>query len=108
MHRRAAKRDDNEQEIVDVLLAVGCSVSRIYDDDGFPDLVVGRPMANYILEVKVRGKGKLTDKQKEWHARWKGPKVIVFDWYEALVAVGLKRVAQMRAQQLNYEVKISE
>lgn len=104
MYRRAARRDDNEIEVVSVLRTAGCSVSYIYSDDGVPDLLVGRAQLNFVLEVK-RGNGKLTPKQKTWFAAWNGQKEVVRDWYEALVAVGLVDYARLRAKQHNYEVK---
>lgn len=106
--RRAAKRDANEQPIIEALETCGCSVSQINSDDGITDLVVGRAGVNYLLEVKDGSKPKsaqkLTPPQEVWHAGWKGQKAIVRNVTEALVAVGLHDYARLRAQQHN-EVK---
>ena len=91
--RRAAKRDDNEPEIIEALEKAGCSVSQIDSEKGVPDLVVGRAGKNYLLEVKdgnkPPSKRKLKPNQVEWHEDWRGQKAIVKNVNEALIAVGV-------------------
>ena len=74
--RRAAKRDISEQPVVRILRRLGWSVLRI-SDKGAPDLLIGRGSHMQLVEVKT-GKGTLTKDQKDWHASWLGPKVLIF------------------------------
>lgn len=104
IHRRAARRDSNEDAIVDALIAAGASVTRL-SAEGVPDLLVGIAGQTYLLEVKhlsstgrtVRrtSQGKRPDAegrtsaQVAWWASWRGaPPVIVRTPAEALAAIG--------------------
>ena len=95
LHSYANQRDDNEQEIVDALLAVGASVDRV---DEPCDLIVGYRGATFLLEVKLppgpRGgtsHSRPTPKQVEFAGRHKGQYVVVRSVEEALRAVGAIR-----------------
>lgn len=88
--RRAAKRDDNEREIIKALEAVGCMVQQLSQGDGVPDLLVGVPSGRLIvLEVKDGAKPKssrkLTEKELAWHARWNRWPVFVVETVEDAV-----------------------
>lgn len=90
-----AQRDANEPGIVDTLLAVGASVRRSNDGDGFPDLVVGFRGVNYLIEVKLplgpRGgeaHSKLNDDQAEFFRGWRGQRAIARHPREALDIIG--------------------
>lgn len=75
--RRAARVDNNQQEIVNALLSAGRSVfiaSSI--GRGFPDLVVGYDNKTYLLEVKGP-KGKKTPHQDMFAAYWRGSEVYI-------------------------------
>ena len=94
--RFAARRDENEREIVDALRGVGASVHRL-DGPGLPDLLVGRAGETYLLEVKrpagprggVKGRT-LTAPQVQFQSEWRGRKaVVVADTWQALEAVGI-------------------
>lgn len=90
--RRAAKVDRNQGEIVDALLSVGCSVELLHRvGGGCPDLLVGCPRGNFIMEVKDGDKPpsarELNDEQKRWHARWRGPKPVVVNNVDEALAV---------------------
>jgi hypothetical protein len=99
IHRRAARRDANEPEIVAALKAVGATVQQLSGED-VPDLLVGFRGGDYLLEVKrplgPRGghaEGikhvSLTPEQATWHAAWRGrPPVVVRSVDEALRAIG--------------------
>ena len=87
LNRRAAKRDDNEGEIIAGLIAAGCTVKQI-SLEGFPDLIVGRHGVNYLLEVKT-AKGKLTAEQEVFFEDWCGQVQVVRTVEEALLTVGL-------------------
>ncbi len=106
MKRYAARRDENEREIITALEAAGAAVQQL--DPPVPDLLVGFGDELYLLEVKDadaglatraphRGKGNvldglmasLTPSQVRWWAGWRGkPPVIVRDAMEALRAIG--------------------
>lgn len=102
IHRHAARRDKNEDEIVTALEAAGASVTRL----GQPvDLLVGYAGRTTLLEVKKPlgprggsqsaratsrgGDGTYTRAQLEWRAAWKGePAITVRTPAEALAAIG--------------------
>lgn len=72
--RRDAKRDANEDTIVDTFVALGCTVKKISDASGFPDLVVlidGATDKLALVEVKMPGEH-LTSRQKIFHRWWPG------------------------------------
>ena len=93
--RYKRKRDANQNPIVAGLTQAGYSV---FDASavggGFTDLVVGGVdrrdglRKNWVMEVKT-DKGKLTPRQKDWHADWRGPIDIVRSLDEALAVVGV-------------------
>jgi Holliday junction resolvase len=101
MPARNARRDTNEQDIVEALVAAGASVARI-GRDGVPDLLVGYLGETYLLEVKreagprggTKGK-KLNAKQQTFWQGWKGrAPVLVRTVEEALKAIGVGVVTQ--------------
>ncbi len=73
--RRAAKRDTSEPEVIDTLERLGWSVGR-WSAKGAPDLVIAKDHWLFLVECKT-GKGKLTEDQQAWHARWRGLKPII-------------------------------
>ena len=74
---RNSKIDINHRQIVDALRKAGCSVQSLAAcGQGVPDLLVGYRGQNILIEVK-NAKGKLTDHQIEWHAKWNGQVSIV-------------------------------
>jgi len=85
--RQAARRDNNEPQIVIALEACGCSVTRL-SQKGVPDLLVSRQGVTYLIEVK-EPKGKLTEDQEAFIWNWKGSVAVVRSVEEALEAVGL-------------------
>lgn len=87
--RIAAATDASQREIVKVLRAAGCTVASLHRvGDGVPDLLVGRAGRNFLLEVKVDGRG-LNDRQKDWHRTWSGQRAVVTTPEGALYAVGI-------------------
>lgn len=88
IHRRAARRDENEHAIVDALRGVGASVYQV-SQVGFPDTVVIWRGDVFLLEVKAR-KGKLTDGQETFFSRHSDVSTIrvVRTVDEALAAIG--------------------
>lgn len=85
--RQAARRDNNEGEIVAALEAVGCSVTRL-SQGGVSDLLVGRQGTNFLIEVKTV-KGKLTAAQVDFRNNWQGQYDVARSAEEALRIVGL-------------------
>jgi Holliday junction resolvase len=87
--RKAAKIDDNQKAIVNVLRQIGASVQSLAaTGKGVPDLLVGYHGINYLMEVKdgdkVLSKQKLTIDQEHWHNLWRGSVYIVKSVDEAL------------------------
>ncbi len=92
--RRASKTDANQNEIVEALRAVGCSVQTLaFAGKGIPDLLVGYQGDNLLMEIKdgslVPSARRLTPDQIEWHRNWRGRVVVVTTIAEALAAVGV-------------------
>ncbi len=77
-------RDLNEQQIVDALEAIGCTVER--KGDGVGDLIAGRGAVNVLIEVKQKGKANRKDQQKQREAReaWKGQIAVVENPMQAI------------------------
>jgi Holliday junction resolvase len=87
--RRAARTDDNQQEIVAGLRRAGytvCILSSV--GKGVPDLLVGGNGVNVLLEIKdgekPKSAQKLTVDESNWHRVWKGQVNTVGSLYEAL------------------------
>ena len=68
LNRYAKKRDLVEPEIVDALVALGCSVSRL---DTPVDLLVGYRGQTILMEVKT-GRAPLTKSQRLFVSAWTG------------------------------------
>jgi Holliday junction resolvase len=91
--RRAARRDDGEDEIVDALRAKGVYVKKV-NAEGFADLVCWYKGRTLILEVKdgkkPPSKRQLTDAEQRFHDDWPGDNLHIvlsaddaiakFDW----------------------------
>lgn len=93
--RRGTPRrtDANQQEIVDALRKVGCTVYDISETGGgVPDLLVRRPNGELVLiEVKnPKAKGKLNKLQVEWHRQWAGCVFVAHTIEEALAVAGIR------------------
>lgn len=89
IHRRAAKRDANEPEIVRALLNVGASVERLSGKD-IPDLLVGFRQTTFLIEVKDEAnKGRVKPGQKDFADGWRGgPVGVCWNITDALVFIG--------------------
>jgi len=91
--RYAARRDENELEIIQALRRLGWGVQSI-DASGFPDLVVAKGKRIYLMEVigsakaaKYRKTQGLTPPQVKFHASWPGEIHLVHSIEEALAIV---------------------
>lgn len=87
LHRRAAKRDGNESDIIAALKRVGVGVQPL-SAEGVPDLLCVFRNRLHLIEVKMPGE-KLTPAQEAWHRSWPGPVSVVRSVEEALSVVGL-------------------
>ena len=98
--RWAKRRDVNEGDIVNALVARGAHVTKL-GDAGAPDLLVGYAGRWFLLEVKIpigsKGGGRqgaggeLTTAQEKWWGSLTdacGPRAIVRTPEEALAAIG--------------------
>lgn len=91
--RRAARTDDNQNEIVEDLRRVGASVAiTSVIGAGFPDIVVGYRGNNYLIEIKDGSKPpsrrRLTPDEQEFHDLWRGTVAVVNSSDEALKIIG--------------------
>jgi len=82
MARKYGRVDRNQNEIVEALRRIGCSVAVTSGVGvGFPDLVVGYRGANYLIEIKDGSKPpseqKLTPDQQDFKALWRGQYAVV-------------------------------
>lgn len=68
LHRRAAKRDKNEREIIGALEAHGVSVWQL-SAKGLPDLLCLKDGRLFLVEVKGE-KGRLTPSQVDFFAQY--------------------------------------
>lgn len=81
--RRAARIDDNHNEVVGALRQIpGVTVLDLaVVGKGCPDLLVGFRGRNYLMEIKDGSKPpsrrRLTDDQVAWHENWTGQAVVV-------------------------------
>lgn len=99
---RKARVDDNQREVVAALRKAGCSVEHLHAvGKGVPDLLVGVRTKNYLVEVKDGSKPpsarKLTDRQEEWHLRWRGQVLTVTSPEDALRQLGLEGLEGLTA-----------
>lgn len=95
--KHRAKYDGNHRAIVQALRDVGCTVLNLaMVGGGAPDILVARGGKMWLLELKnPEGRDKVSPNQAEWHARWRGPKVVVCrSVEEALAAVGIATETQ--------------
>lgn len=73
---RAARRDDNEAEIVKALRACGATVRIVTQGDGIPDLLVGYNGYTILMEIKDGQKPpsarKLTEAEAKFFDDWTG------------------------------------
>lgn len=91
--RRAARIDDNQNELVQALRDMGASVAiTSMVGSGFPDLVVGFRGRNFLFEIKdgskPPSKRKLTEDEQRFFDAWRGTIFVVNNVNEALSFIG--------------------
>jgi hypothetical protein len=88
--RKRPRVDANQQEIVDMLRQVGCTVTSLASvGGGVPDLLVGYRGRTILMEVKDGKKPPsarlLTPDQRQWADAWSGgPVWVISDQTQAL------------------------
>ena len=97
--RIAARKDANQDEIVDALRTIGATVQIIHQlGQGCPDLLCGYRGANYLLEVKDGAKPPskriLTPDEAVWHEMWRGQVDAVKNVKEALQVIGARAITK--------------
>jgi Holliday junction resolvase len=75
LHRRAAKRDESEPEVVEAFLDAGATVIKHSGKDEC-DLVIGYRGQNHCVEVKT-GNRQPSEDQTKWAKAWRGGPVVV-------------------------------
>lgn len=81
---RPKRTDANQAAIVRELEGLGIRVQSLHAvGAGVPDLLLGIPDANVLVELKIPG-GKLNERQIEWHDSWPVPVLIATNVDEIL------------------------
>lgn len=99
--RRAAKIDENQPALVELIRAMGVSVAiTSAAHDGFTDLVIGFGGVTVLVEVKDGSKPparrKLTPQQVTFHGSFKGAITVIENEQQAVELVNrLKKVAAL-------------
>lgn len=80
--RRAARRDDNEKDIIKALRACGAYVKAINDEGAF-DLLCHYNGHTLLLEIKDGTKPpsarRLTDAEQKFHDEWPGDNLYIIN-----------------------------
>jgi hypothetical protein len=88
--RRAARRDDNEKEIIAAMRAEGAYVKQI-NDEGLFDLLVSYRGETLMVEVKDGAKPpsarRLTDAEQKFHDEWPGSDLYIVNSVEEAIAL---------------------
>lgn len=89
--RRAARRDDGENDIVDALRTAGAVVRVVTQGDGLPDLLVGYRGYTILMEVKDGTKPpsarRLTEAEEKFFMEWTGGLLVVVNSVEEALEV---------------------
>ena len=89
--RRAARRDDGENDIVDALRKAGAVVRVVTQGDGLPDLLVGYRGFTILMEVKDGTKPpsarRLTEAEEKFFMEWTGGLLVVVNSVEEALEV---------------------
>ena len=88
--RRAARRDDNEQSIIEAMREAGAYV-KVVNDEGLFDLLVSYRGKTLLLEVKDGAKPpsarRLTDAEAKFHNEWPGENLHIVNSVEEALAL---------------------
>lgn len=95
---RFGRVDGNQSDLVTLTRQIpGVSVKILSDvGDGFTDTIIGRMGVNYLVEIKLDEKSRLTPAQMDFHGmtenthlEWKGQKAIARTFDDILNILGL-------------------
>jgi hypothetical protein len=88
--RRAARRDDNEKEIVAAMREAGAYV-KVVNDEGLFDLLVSYRGDTLLIEVKDGAKPpsarRLTEAEQKFHDEWPGSDLYIVESVEEALAL---------------------
>lgn len=88
--RRAARRDDNEKEIVAAMREAGAYVKAV-NDEGLFDLLVSYRGKTLLIEVKDGAKPpsarRLTEAEQKFHDEWPGSNLFIVNSVEEALAL---------------------
>lgn len=88
--RRAARRDDNEKEIVSAMREAGAYV-KVINDEGLFDLLVSYRGETLLIEVKDGAKPpsarRLTEAEQKFHDEWPGADLYIVNSVEEALAL---------------------
>jgi hypothetical protein len=88
--RRAARRDDNEKEIVAAMREAGAYVKAI-NDEGLFDLLVSYRGETMLIEVKDGAKPpsarRLTEAEQKFHDEWPGSDLYIVNSVEEALSL---------------------
>jgi len=88
--RRAARRDDNEKDIIKAMRDAGAYV-KVINDEGLFDLLVSYRGETLLVEVKDGAKPpsarRLTDAEQKFHDEWPGCNLYIVNSVEEALAL---------------------
>ena len=88
--RRAARRDDNEKDIIKAMREAGAYV-KVINDEGLFDLLVSYRGETMLIEVKDGAKPpsarRLTDAEQKFHDEWPGDNLHIVNSVEEALAL---------------------
>lgn len=88
--RRAARRDDNEKEIIAAMREAGAYVKAI-NDEGLFDLLVSYRGETMLIEVKDGAKPpsarRLTEAEQKFHDEWPGSDLFIINSVEEALSL---------------------
>lgn len=88
--RRAARRDDNEKEIIAAMREAGAYVKAV-NDEGLFDLLVSYRGETMLIEVKDGAKPpsarRLTEAEQKFHDEWPGSNLYIVNSVEEALAL---------------------
>jgi hypothetical protein len=89
--RRAAKIDDNQNDVVKALRAIGATVRIVTQGGGLPDLLVGYRGHTILMEIKDGKKPpsarKLTEAEQKFFDEWRGGLLAVVESVDDAIAL---------------------
>jgi hypothetical protein len=88
--RRAARRDDNEQDIIRAMREAGAYV-KVINDEGLFDLLVNYRGETMLIEVKDGAKPpsarRLTEAEQKFHDEWPGSDLYIINSVDEALAL---------------------